>query len=256
MRFAVGDEVSYGLVGTAREGSGEQVIAELAGHPLGGGKDSTRLTGTTYLLADVRLLAATNQDLRTLVQHGRFREDLWYRLNVFTIVLPPLRERGDDLLLLIQHYLRRFNRELGRCVEGISPDALAILRHYSWPGNVRQLQSVLKQALLQATGTVLAADFLPAAVFKPESPIPSGEVPGSLDQFVDEKIQGGSENLYEETLRRMEKLLLTRVLQHTSGNQVQAAKILGITRGSLRTKIRDLGIVIAKSVASGEDSEE
>jgi two-component system nitrogen regulation response regulator GlnG len=219
-------------------------------------KTFERLGGNETIHADVRLLAATNQDLRALVQQGRFREDLWYRLNVFTIDLPPLRERGDDLPLLIQHYLRRFNRELGRYVEGISPKALDTLRRYSWPGNVRELQSVLKQALLQATGTVLASDFLPPAVLKLESRIPGGETPGSLEQFMDEKLRGGAENLYDETLRRMEKLLLTKVLQHTNGNQVQAAKILGITRGSLRTKIRDLGIIIAKSVASNEELED
>jgi two-component system nitrogen regulation response regulator GlnG len=158
--------------------------------------------------------------------------------------------------LLIQHYLRRFNRELSRYVEGISPEASDVLKRHSWPGNVRELQSVLKQALLQATGTVLVPDFLPAAVSKQEARTGSTDIPVSLEQFMDEKLRGGTENLYEETLRRMEKLLLTRVLQHTGGNQVQAAKILGITRGSLRTKIRDLGIIIAKSVASSEDLEE
>jgi two-component system nitrogen regulation response regulator GlnG len=215
-----------------------------------------RLGGNETIHADVRLLAATNKDLGTLVQQGRFREDLLYRLSVFTIRLPPLRERGDDMPLLIQHYLRRFNRELSRYVEGISPEASDVLKRHSWPGNVRELQSVLKQALLQATGTVLVPDFLPAAVSKPETRIGSTDISVSLEQFMDEKLRGATENLYEETLRRMEKLLLTRVLQHTGGNQVQAAKILGITRGSLRTKIRDLGIIIAKSVASSEDLEE
>jgi two-component system nitrogen regulation response regulator GlnG len=215
-----------------------------------------RLGGNETIHANVRLLAATNQDLEKLVQQGRFREDLFYRLSVFTIRLPPLRERGEDLVLLIQHYLRRYNQELGKNAEGISPEALDILRRYSWPGNVRELQSVLKQGLLQATGAVLVPDFLPASVLKPEPRAGTLETPGSLEQFIDEKLRNGTENLYDEILHRMEKVLLTRVLQHTAGNQVQAAKILGITRGSLRTKIRDLGIVIAKSVASGEDSEE
>jgi two-component system nitrogen regulation response regulator GlnG len=215
-----------------------------------------RLGGNETIHADVRLLAATNQDLEKLVQQGRFREDLFYRLSVFTIRLPPLRERGEDLVLLIQHYLRRYNQELGKNAEGISPEALDILRRYSWPGNVRELQSVLKQGLLQATGMVLVPDFLPASVSKPEPRAGTPETSSPLDQFIDEKLRSGTENLYDEILRRMEKVLLTRVLQHTAGNQVQAAKILGITRGSLRTKIRDLGIVIAKSVASGEDSEE
>ncbi len=96
-----------------------------------------------------RVLAATNQDLEALVAQGKFRQDLYYRLSVFTIDLPPLRERGDDLLLLVQHYLRRFNRELGKDVQTVAPEAMEVLRHYPWPGNVRELQSALKQALLR-----------------------------------------------------------------------------------------------------------
>src|SRR5205807_5176457 len=121
-----------------------------------------RLGGNETVQTDVRVLAATNRDLGAEVAAGRFRRDLYYRLSVFTIHLPPLRERGDDLALLVQHYLRRFSRELGKDVQGVSPEALAILQAYAWPGNVRELQSVLKQALLRAAGPVLVPDFLPA----------------------------------------------------------------------------------------------
>jgi two-component system nitrogen regulation response regulator GlnG len=225
-----------------------------------------RLGGNETIRADVRLLAATNQDLDARVKDGRFREDLFYRLSVCTIRLPPLRERCDDLPLLVQHYVRRFGREMGKEVQPVPRETLALLTRYSWPGNVRELQSVLKQALLQAPGGILTRDILPPFLTKdgsesvPPAPVPGREEAGHgfgpLTQFIDERLRSGADNLYEETLRRMERLLLTRVLQHTAGNQLQAAKILGITRGSLRTKIRDLGITIARTVGNGEESTE
>src|SRR5438132_10388828 len=114
-----------------------------------------RVGGNETIQTDVRLIAASNRDLKAWSEEGKFRPDLYYRLGVFTIHLPPLRERGDDLPLLVRHYLRRFSRELGREVREVAPEALERLRHYPWPGNIRELQSVLKQALLQASGTVL-----------------------------------------------------------------------------------------------------
>jgi two-component system nitrogen regulation response regulator GlnG len=216
-----------------------------------------RLGGNETIKTDARVLAASNRDLAALVTRGRFRQDLFYRLSVFTIDLPPVRERGDDLTLLVQHYIHRFNKELGKEITGVAPEALDVLRHYTWPGNVRELQSVLKQALLQATGTILVTDFLPASLFKPSSnaEIASTEETRTLLQFIDEQLAAGTENLYEQSLRRMERLLLTRVLQRTQGNQVQASKILGITRGSLRNKLRELGISIARTVEGNGEAE-
>jgi two-component system nitrogen regulation response regulator GlnG len=208
-----------------------------------------RLGGDETVTTDVRVLAATNQDLEALVAPGKFRQDLYYRLGVFTIRLPPLRERGDDLLLLVQHYLRRFNRELGKDVQTVAPAALEALRQYPWPGNVRELQSALKQALLRASGSVLMPEFLPDSLTKRNGAAPAAAEDGlSLAQFVDGRIAAGSEDLYAEALRRMERLLVTKVLQHTGGNQLQAAKVLGITRGSLRNKVRELGITISRTV--------
>lgn len=217
-----------------------------------------RLGGNDTIRSDVRILAATNHDLAALVEQGRFRQDLFYRLNVFTIHLPPLRERGDDLVLLAQHYLRRFSRELGREIEGIDKEALDCLCRFTWPGNVRELQSVLKQAILQASGTVLVRDFLPAAIINPESRAPAGDYAAQprLEQFIDEQLQSGASNLYDSAIRRVERILLTKVLQHTGGNQVQAARILGITRGSVRLKLRELGITIGRTVSGNEDDDE
>jgi two-component system nitrogen regulation response regulator GlnG len=213
-----------------------------------------RLGGAETVRADVRVLAATNHDLEAEVSAGRFRQDLFYRLGVFTIHLPPLRERGDDLPLLVRHYVRRFGRELGKDVREVAPEALAALRDYPWPGNVRELQSVLKQALLRATGPVLLPDFLPPALghHAEAAPAPGAESPDvSLDELIEERLRAGQGDLYEEAVRWLERRLLTRVLRHTGGNQVRAAKVLGINRGSVRAKARDLGIRIDRTVSGG-----
>src|SRR6516162_5532859 len=120
-----------------------------------------RVGGNETIQTNVRLIAATHRDLKAWSAEGKFRPDLYYRLGVFTIQLPPLRERGDDLPLLAQHFVRRYSRELGRDVRQVAPEAMTRLRGYSWPGNIRELQSVLKQALLQASGAVLLPAFLP-----------------------------------------------------------------------------------------------
>jgi two-component system nitrogen regulation response regulator GlnG len=211
-----------------------------------------RLGGNETIRTNVRLIAATNQELEQKVAEGRFRRDLYYRLSVFTIHLPPLRERGDDLGLLAAHYLRRFNGELGKSVEALAPETLDALRRHDWPGNVRELQTVLKQALLQAAGPVLLPEFLPPLHDLAEAP---AEEAGGLEAFIEARLRQGSEGLYAEALQRLERHLLTRVLRHTNGNQVRAARLLGITRGSLRTKVRELGIRIDRTVSGGEDEE-
>ena len=216
-----------------------------------------RVGGSETVQTDVRVIAATNADLEKMAEDGRFRKDLFFRLNVFTIKLPPLRERGDDLNLLIDHYVRRFGQELGKPVHEVAPETLELLRAYPWPGNVRELQSILKQALLHMSGSMLLADFLPPRVrnvpgsVEPYGPTSRGAF--DWDDFVGGRIALSSENLYAEALERMEREVVMRVLQYTSGNQLQAARILGITRGSLRTKIRALGISIARSVWSEDD---
>ena len=129
-----------------------------------------RVGGNETIRTDVRLIAATHRDLKAWSDEGKFRPDLYYRLGVFTIHLPPLRERGDDLPLLVQFYLRRFSRELGREVREVAPEALERLRGYPWPGNIRELQSVLKQALLRAHGPVLLPAFLPELPGRPRPP--------------------------------------------------------------------------------------
>jgi nitrogen regulation protein NR(I) len=215
-----------------------------------------RVGGNETIHTDVRLIAATNRDLKAMADEGRFRPDLYYRLSVFTIALPPLRERGEDLPMLVGHYVRRFNRELGRDVREVSPEALALLAAYSWPGNVRELQSVLKQALLQASGSVLVPAFLPDLLTHGrDDSTPLRDADGQLDfaAFIRQQLEAGSNELYGQSHEKLDRLLLPLVLEFTGGNQHQAARVLGIARQTLRQKLRDLGLSISHSVQSEEN---
>jgi two-component system nitrogen regulation response regulator GlnG len=216
-----------------------------------------RLGGAETIRSNVRILAATNQDLQALREQGRFRKDLYYRLNVFSIRLPPLRERGEDLSLLVHHYLHRYSRDMGKHVHRIAPEAFALLSQHPWPGNIRELQSVLKQAVLQARGPLLLSDFLPPLLGSESTPgLPAAkELAGefSLQQFVTGKLAAGSNDLYGESVRWLERRLLTQVLLHTDGSQRRAARVLGISRGSLRHKLRELRISVQRSVERDDD---
>jgi two-component system nitrogen regulation response regulator GlnG len=203
-----------------------------------------RLGGNETVKTDVRIISATHRDLKALAGDGRFRDDLYYRLGVFTIHLPPLRERGDDLSILIAHFLKRYNREFGREIQEISDEAKQRLRIYEWPGNLRELQSVLKQAMLRASGSVLLPAMLPDLTPGPapgtasESPVGQSD----LERFIRKLLTDGSENLHDEVHRECDRLLLPLVMEHTHGNQFQAAKILGVARQTLRRRLRELHI--------------
>jgi two-component system nitrogen regulation response regulator GlnG len=215
-----------------------------------------RVGGNETIRTDVRLIAATHRDLKAWSVKGKFRPDLYYRLGVFAIHLPPLRERGEDLALLVQFYLRRVSRELGREVREVAPEALERLRGYSWPGNVRELQSVLKQALLRAHGPVLLPDFLPELPGAPGKLAAPVALPrGYLDPevFVRQRLGPDACDLYAETHRELDRLLLPRVLDYTGGNQRRAALLLGIARKTLRVKLSELGLHVAHSVEANED---
>ena len=204
-----------------------------------------RLGGNETVQADVRIIAATNRDLKAWSTEGKFRPDLFYRLSVFTLALPPLRERDEDLVMLVQQYVRRFSRELGRDVRDVDAQALERLRSYSWPGNIRELQSVLKQALLQATGSVLIPAFLPESFAGAE---PAAASPEGIDgffrfeSFIEERLKAGATDLYAEVHRQLDRILLPQVFQFSGGNQRQTARVLGIARQTLRTKLEEAGL--------------
>jgi two-component system nitrogen regulation response regulator GlnG len=201
-----------------------------------------RVGGNETVKTDVRLIAATHRDLKSWSEEGKFRPDLYYRLGVFTIHLPSLRDRGDDLPLLVRHFLRRFNRELGREVQEVAPDVMERLKSYPWPGNIRELQSVLKQALLRATGPVLLPIALPELTTEPPPAGGPSAAASGLEEFIRKRLADGSENLHDEAHRELDRLLLPLVMEHTRGNQFQAAKLLGVARQTLRRRLRELHI--------------
>ncbi len=219
-----------------------------------------RVGGNETVRTDVRLIAATNRDLKSWSAGGKFRQDLYYRLSVFTIHLPALRDRGDDLSMLVQHYLRRFSRELGREIRDITPEALERLGRHPWPGNIRELQGVLKQALLQATGTVLIPVFLPEGLGAlPEPEVDQGpetDADFRFVSFIQRRLEEGSTALSAEAHRILDRLLLRLALRHTGGNQVQAARLLGISRQTLRAKSREFGLSTSGGAPEDADDED
>ena len=213
-----------------------------------------RVGGTETIKTDVRIIASTHRDLKARADEERFRMDLYYRLGVYGIQIPPLRERGEDLAMLVDHYVRRFNRELGREITEVAPETLARLREHSWPGNVRELQSVLKKALLQAAGTVLLPGFLPDFSQRSAPSTPPGAATFDLDAFVRDRLTPDASDVYAETLGQVDRLIFTRALEFTRGNHRDAARALGISRQTMRVKMRALGLHVSRSVESDDEA--
>jgi two-component system nitrogen regulation response regulator GlnG len=206
-----------------------------------------RLGGDETIETDVRLIAATNKDLAAEVAAGRFRQDLLYRLNVFTIRVPPLRERREDIPLLIDYLLPRLSRSLGRSIHSVAPEAQRCLESYDWPGNVRQLQSVLKYAVVQAPGEVVTLESLPEDLRA--GPRPPGARPLSAEvclagvtAFTEGLLRAGELDVYRRVCLEVDRAVLRAVLRHVNDNQVKASEILGISRTTLRAKLRALNL--------------
>ncbi len=221
-----------------------------------------RVGGSDMIQVDVRIISATNCDLEQMIEEGDYRLDLFHRLNAFEIHLPPLRERGDDIPRLLEHFLSIFNKKLGKSITGISDEAMELLVNYSWPGNVRELQSILRKAMLMATGPVLVPECLPEE-FQEEhdqgalASLPTGgDRATDFSAFIEQREAAGSNDLHAESVEWMEQILLTRILQKHNGNQSKTAEELGITRGSLRHKIKTLGISINSVVSPATDRDE
>ncbi|HJV37102.1 sigma-54 dependent transcriptional regulator [Geomonas sp.] len=180
-----------------------------------------RVGGNRELKADVRVIAASNRNLRQEVDERRFREDLYYRLNVFPLALPPLRERGDALPLLVDYFLRRFAAQVGKKIKGVDAGALRAMQHYQWPGNVRELQNVMERAVILAREQV-GLDALPEEMLQKEAP-------ASLDS--------------REMLKSAEKELIAKAIRMHGGNRRLAAEELGISRRSLQYKLKEYGML-------------
>jgi two-component system nitrogen regulation response regulator GlnG len=218
----------------------------------------TTVGGRTPIKTDVRIIAATNRELRQLIHQGLFREDLYYRLNVVPMRLPPLRERGEDIPDLARHFLRKAEED-GLPAKRFEPDALELLRRYRWPGNVRELENLIRRLVVLHSGDVISAAIIASELNEPARPISSGAdgEPPSLSQSVEQHLaryfaeHGGRlppAGLYDRILQDVERPLLSICLAATRGNQIRAAHLLGLNRNTLRKKIRDLGLEVIRGL--------
>ncbi|HEY7725381.1 MAG TPA: sigma-54 dependent transcriptional regulator [Anaeromyxobacteraceae bacterium] len=200
-----------------------------------------RVGGVKTIHVDVRLIAATNRDLKALIGEGRFREDLYYRLNVVPVALPPLRERREDIPPLVTHFVEKYNRRLGKRVERVEDEAMQVLLGYAWPGNIRELENLMERSVLFADGPVILASSLPDALRErggPPAPIAAVGPLGALAAP-----SGASmKEIVRHAQAELERELIGRALEDTGGNVTRAAKKLQISRKSLQVKMKELGL--------------
>ncbi len=203
-----------------------------------------RLGGQKEISVDVRVIASTNKSLEKMVEEGTFREDLFYRLNVANIILPPLRERGDDVLILASSFVDKFNKKFGKKVSGFSPEAAEIIKKYHWKGNIRELTNAIERIVLLETNEIITKDSLSFLKL-------GGAAPKSSQSNEMTNIELGDGQHYLKisnggvSFSNVVKDLIIQTLKITNGNQISAAKLLGLSRSKLRYRIEQLGINIA-----------
>lgn len=202
-------------------------------------REIRRVGGTRPIKIDVRVVAATNRDLRAMVADGRFRDDLYYRINVLSVDVPPLRDRRDDIPVLINYFLKKHTRNTSRLVRGLTPETRQLLMNYSWPGNVRQLESAIERAILLCEGDLISVDDLPMEVRQESRPAAEG-----IFRLPPEGIA------FEE----VERDLITQAMEQTDYNITKAAKLLGLTFRTLQYRLEKFGI--RKPDGRGRDAAE
>ncbi len=193
-------------------------------------KEVERLGGKNPIPLDIRIIATTNRDLKKDVKEGRFREDLYYRLNIFPIDLPPLRERKEDIVFLAEYFMKRFSTKYAKHLEGISKEAIEYMEGYHWKGNIRELENTIERAVLLSSGKVLEKEHLVMGCGITE------------DSPLEDTTSGHT------TLREMERELICRTLQDVGGNRTKAARILGISVRTLRNKLKEYGQLMPEGV--------
>jgi DNA-binding NtrC family response regulator len=198
-------------------------------------KEFERVGGTQPVKVNVRILCASKTPLEQCVDQGRIREDLYYRLKVATILIPPLRERREDIPPLAEHFLQRYTAEAGKTVRGFDPSAMRVLLEHAWPGNVRELENSVQRAMAFAKGELLTVEDLPADLVAQDRAIPDAPLPAIRP--------------LQETMREAERRHITQALERTGWRRAKAAELLGITRETLWRKIQTLQIVIPREVA-------
>jgi two-component system response regulator AtoC len=191
-----------------------------------------RVGANKALRVDVRVVAATSRPLEQMVEEGSFRQDLYYRLNVMPLQIPPLRERRDDILPLIRHFLARINQRLGTSIEGIVPEAVRALVAYEWPGNVRELENTLEHAAVLADGQLIAQTDLPPRIEREAARAGDSVVIAVADEDLSVK----------RAQRALERELILRALRRTGGNRTHAARLLDLSHRALLYKIKEFGL--------------
>lgn len=207
-----------------------------------------RLGGTKTLKTDARVLAATNQDLADMVRLGLFRQDLYYRFKRLAIHLPPLRERTEDITLLVDHFLSLISAELGKTITGVSDGCLGLLKRYDWPGNVRELENALRSAAVLSRSDVILPEHLPPDIVNYERSAESNQAPleplleSILYAAVKEALEQEKETLYDDVINATDSALIRLIIDKFGKNQTETAKLLGISRTTLAQRIKKLGI--------------
>jgi two-component system nitrogen regulation response regulator GlnG len=207
-------------------------------------REVTPLGGERPIPVNVRILAATHQNLEERVREGRFREDLYFRLNVVPIEIAPLRERLDDIPALVEHFVERFSSELGVRKRWPTEGAMRQLAAHRWPGNVRELENAIKRALVLASGDVITEEDVAGAIEPTRAASGSWTdlVRSELAEMLDDTERASERGPYWDLVERLERVVIEQALEHSEGNQIQAARLLGINRNTLRKKLQDLGI--------------
>jgi len=198
-----------------------------------------RVGGNESVQVDVRLIAATNKPLEEAVEQKDFREDLFYRLNVVRVALPPLRDRSGDIPLLVDYFLQKF---AGNESPAVQPEAMTLLKNHNWPGNVRELENAIRRALVMAKTGAIQPDTLPPEITQPDTPVAIEESGDDLSSLAQRLFQWARANPDLRVIPAVERELIINALRETGGNQVQAAKLLGITRATLRKRIEKFNI--------------
>ncbi len=214
-------------------------------------KKIERLGGRETIPVDVRIIASTNRELESAIRESHFREDLYYRLKVVTIWLPPLRERKSDIPLLTEYYISRYRAELGIDNPGITKEGKEMLTNYAWPGNVRELANTIQKALIFNRGAPISPDDITPAIMVKDSNKRDVTVPGdqAIRQWARELLTtGAAENTFDSSMDRFASLLISEALNLTGGNRSQAAKLLGLSRPTLHSKIEKYRLKLETSV--------
>lgn len=194
-----------------------------------------RVGGVRTIQVDVRLVAATNADLKKQIEEGSFRDDLFYRLNVVSVRLPALRERSGDIRLLAEHFIDKYNQRLGKNIQGITSESLQVLSEYAWPGNVRELENVMERAVLFADGERILPEHLPAELSQKGAPRGAlEEDPAQADVGLKEQVRAA--------MNQLERQLILRALQQMRGNVTHTARLLKLSRKGLQLKMKELGL--------------